>query len=41
MQVNEENMPFAVAGMRADLPGQTAFLEGQLNLPYRSASHAH
>jgi 2-polyprenyl-6-methoxyphenol hydroxylase-like FAD-dependent oxidoreductase len=36
MQVTTENMPYAVAGMRAELPGQTAFLESQLNLSFHS-----
>lgn len=40
MQITEETLPFAVEGMRAELPGQTAFLESQLNLPFRSAAHA-
>ncbi|MES2170498.1 MAG: FAD-dependent monooxygenase [Actinomycetota bacterium] len=40
MQVNIENMPFAVEGMRAELPGQTAFLEGKLNEPYRSGTRS-
>jgi len=40
MQVNEENLPFAVEGMRAELPGQTAFLESKLNESFRSAAHA-
>ena len=40
MQITDENMPYAVEGMRAELPGQTAFLEGQLNLPFRRAAHA-
>jgi len=36
MQVTTENMPYAVEGMRAELPGQTAFLESQLNLSFHS-----
>lgn len=40
MQITEENLPYAIEGMRAELPGQTAYLESQLNLPFRSAAHA-
>jgi 2-polyprenyl-6-methoxyphenol hydroxylase-like FAD-dependent oxidoreductase len=40
MQVTEENMPYAVEGMRAELPGQTAFFESKLNESFRSAAHA-
>lgn len=39
MQVTAENMPYVVEGMRAELPGQTAFLEGKLNEPFRSGVH--
>jgi len=35
MQITAENMAFAVEGMRQELPGQTAFVEGKLNEPYR------
>lgn len=40
MQITEEMLPFAVAEMREALPGQTAYFEGQLNLPFRSPSHS-
>ena len=40
MQITAETLPFAAQHMREELPGQTAFLESQLNLPFRSAAHA-
>ncbi|GGF30489.1 FAD-dependent monooxygenase [Subtercola lobariae] len=36
MQVTAETLPYAVAGMRAELPGQTAFFESKLNAPFRT-----
>lgn len=36
MQVTAETLPYAVVGMRAELPGQTAFFEGILNSPFRA-----
>lgn len=36
MQVTAENMPYAIEGMRAELPGQTAYTEQRLNEPFRS-----
>lgn len=40
MQITAETLPYAAQHMRDELPGQTAFLESQLNLPFRSAAHA-